>query len=74
MHGADGDACPGHSGARQGIEIFGNDGEVSLTSCLLPKDETTGLELRAKGGEAVIRSLRVTKLKSAWDRRRPDPE
>jgi sucrose-6-phosphate hydrolase SacC (GH32 family) len=51
---------------RTSIEVFANDGELSMSSCFLPKEKDTSLELYAKGGEVTIRSLRVTKLKSAW--------
>ena len=56
---------------RTSIETFANHGEVSMTSCFLPKQEDTGLELYTKDGNVVIRSLRVTKLKSAWGPRKP---
>ena len=51
---------------RTSIEVFANDGELSMSSCFLPKKLKTPLELYAKGGEVAIKSLRVTKLKSAW--------
>jgi fructan beta-fructosidase len=51
---------------RTSIETFANRGEISMTSCFLPKNINTGLELYAKGGEVKIRSLRVTKLQSSW--------
>ena len=51
---------------RTSIETFANRGAVSMTSCFLPKNINTGLEVYAKGGDAKIRSLRVTKLQSSW--------
>jgi sucrose-6-phosphate hydrolase SacC (GH32 family) len=51
---------------RASIEVFANGGEVSLTSFFLPKEKDTGLELYAKGGDVRVRSLTVTRLKSAW--------
>jgi sucrose-6-phosphate hydrolase SacC (GH32 family) len=51
---------------RTSLEVFANDGEVSMTSWFLPKTKDTGLELYAKGGSVRIHSLRVAKLKSAW--------
>ena len=59
---------------RTSIETFANDGEVSMTSCFLPKNKDTGLALYAKGGAVRIRSLRVTKLASAWRSRRSAAE
>jgi fructan beta-fructosidase len=49
------------------IETFANNGEISMTSCFLPRNKDTGLELYAKGGNARIRSLRVTNLRSTWN-------
>ena len=51
---------------RTSIEVFANGGELSMSSCFLPKKLKTPLELYAKGGDVAIKSLRVTKLKSAW--------
>ncbi len=51
---------------RTSIEVFGNDGEISMTSCFLPNDSETGLELYARGPNAWIRSLTVRKLRSSW--------
>jgi sucrose-6-phosphate hydrolase SacC (GH32 family) len=54
---------------RTSIETFVNDGQVALPCCVVPKNLETGLDLYAKGGEATIRSLRATKLKSCWESR-----
>jgi len=51
---------------RTSIEVFANDGGVSITSCFLPKEKSTGLEFYTKDGNVTIRSLRVSKLKSSW--------
>ena len=51
---------------RTTIELFGNDGRVSLSSCFLPRKTETDLELFARGGRARIISLDVYKLRSAW--------
>jgi sucrose-6-phosphate hydrolase SacC (GH32 family) len=51
---------------RTSIETFANHGALSMTSCFLPKEQTTGIELYAKDGDVNIHSLRVTKLKSCW--------
>lgn len=49
---------------RTSVEVFGNGGEVSITSCILPKNETTDVEPYAKGGNVQI-NLAVRKLRSA---------
>ena len=52
---------------RASLETFVNDGEAALPCCFIPKNQNTGLELYTKGGNAKVRSLRVSKLKSIWD-------
>jgi len=49
---------------RVSIEAFVNDGELSSTRTILPKGE--GLFVKADGGPATIRSLRLVPLKSTW--------
>ena len=51
---------------RTSIEVFGNDGRVSMYSCFLPNLENTNLGIYASGGEAEIISLAVYELQSAW--------
>ena len=51
---------------RTSIETFANDGEVTMSACFLPRNMNTELALYASGGEAKIRSLKVTKLNSSW--------
>jgi sucrose-6-phosphate hydrolase SacC (GH32 family) len=51
---------------RSSIEVFGNDGEVLMPACFLPKDDDRSLAMYAAGGTARVASLRVYKLKSAW--------
>ena len=53
---------------RTSLEVFANDGKVSMTSCLLPAQQDTLLELYAKGAEAHVESLTVHNLRSAWHR------
>jgi len=52
---------------RTSLEVFANDGAVSMTSNFRPKEQSTGLDLYADNGDIVIRSLRVAKLGSAWN-------
>jgi sucrose-6-phosphate hydrolase SacC (GH32 family) len=49
---------------RTSIEVFANDGEISMTCCFLPKEKSTGLEFYTKDVNVTIRFLRVSKLKS----------
>jgi sucrose-6-phosphate hydrolase SacC (GH32 family) len=51
---------------RTSLEVFGNDGRVSLTSCFLPKADNRSLEMFATGGAVKVVSLRVYPLRSAW--------
>jgi fructan beta-fructosidase len=52
---------------RTSIEIFGNEGMVSMTSCFLPKDEGKALELYVTSGSTVkIVSLHIYELRSIW--------
>ena len=51
---------------RTSIEVFANDGKVSMSSCFLPDPENTGLELFSDGGSPKILSMTVYELKSAW--------
>ena len=48
------------------IEIFGNDGLVYLPMGVIPKDEDKSLEVFSKSGNAVLRSLELYELRSAW--------
>ncbi len=49
---------------RTSIETFVNQGEISVTRFVLPKEN--GLSIRADSGSVVIRSLTVHHLASAW--------
>lgn len=51
---------------RSSIELFGNDGAVSMTSCFVPKLQNHSLDLFAEGGPIRITALTVTPLASAW--------
>jgi sucrose-6-phosphate hydrolase SacC (GH32 family) len=49
---------------RASIEVFVNNGEVSLTRFVLP--DQNGLSIKADGGNAMIQSLVVYPLNSSW--------
>ncbi|OHB53702.1 MAG: hypothetical protein A2Y12_15125 [Planctomycetes bacterium GWF2_42_9] len=51
---------------RTSIEIFGNDGAISLVYGFTPSSSNKTLGLYASGGDSKIVSLDVYKLKSAW--------
>lgn len=53
---------------RTSIEVFCDDGRVSMSSCFLPKPEEKTLEIYTKDGEVKITSLRVYKLRSIWQK------
>lgn len=51
---------------RASVEVFGNDGLVSISSCFVPKPEDRGLALAAESGAVKIASLAVYGLRSIW--------
>ncbi|MBN1900474.1 glycoside hydrolase family 32 protein [Candidatus Sumerlaeota bacterium] len=58
---------------RTTIEIFGNRGAVSMSNCFLPKELSTGLELYVKTGGALIHSMTVHILRSAFEKGETSP-
>lgn len=52
---------------RTSIEVFGNEGAVSMSSCFVPATDATDFDLYAEGGNAGIKNLSIHRLKSAWD-------
>ncbi len=53
---------------RTSLEVFGNDGKASMTSCFLPDPANRSLSLQAVGGTARVVTLKVFELRSAWQR------
>lgn len=51
---------------RTSLEVFGQDGQVSMSSCFVPRARDRGLAVYAEGGAARIVSLTVHPLRSAW--------
>ncbi len=49
---------------RASIETFVNEGEVSCTQFVLPKEN--GVSLKAEGGSVAVHSLVLWRMKSAW--------
>jgi len=52
---------------RTSIEVFGNDGRVSMPTCFLPGLDDRSLGIYASGGDARVLSLEVHELRSAWE-------
>jgi len=56
---------------RTSVEVFANNGRVSMATCFLPpteKPQNKSLAVYAAGGAAKITSLEVWGLKSIWER------
>lgn len=51
---------------RTTLEVYGNSGRVSLTSCFLPRPKEQELGLHIVGGKAKLLHLVVAPLRSAW--------
>jgi levanase/fructan beta-fructosidase len=51
---------------RTSIEVFANGGRAVMSSCFVPKTDSSQLECFAEGGAAKAVSLKAHTLKSAW--------
>ena len=51
---------------RASMEVFGNGGQISMTSNFLPRQKEKGLAIFTEGGNTRIVSLSVHALRSAW--------
>ncbi len=51
---------------RTSIELFGNEGEISMSSCFLSPDKSEPVQVTAGTGGLDIRRLAVHQLSSAW--------
>lgn len=52
---------------RGSIEIFGDEGRVSLSVGVIPADDAHSLEVFSRGGAVRLRSLAAFEMKSAWE-------
>ena len=52
---------------RSSIELFGNDGKVSMTSCFLPLPGSSEFTLFSEGASVEVSSLVIHTLRSVWD-------
>lgn len=50
---------------RASVEVFGNDGRVAMSSCILPSRENRGISFYSIGGASRLVSVSVHELKSA---------
>lgn len=48
------------------VEVFANNGEVTLTALMFPSPESTVIELFSEGGKTVMKDLRAWELASIW--------
>lgn len=48
------------------VEVFANDGEVSLSAVMFPHPSSTGIELFAERGRAQLTTLQAWELASIW--------
>lgn len=51
---------------RSSVEVFANDGEVTMTERIYPPPNAQDLEIYSKDGKARVLSLHVWKLDSVW--------
>lgn len=50
------------------VEVFVNDGEVSMTSLIFPDPKSKGIELYSVGGDTKLIKLEFYKLRSSWQK------
>ncbi|WP_394834265.1 glycoside hydrolase family 32 protein [Pendulispora rubella] len=51
---------------RSSLEVFGNDGKVTLTELSYPDRDSVGLELYSVGGDATLNALQFFRMKKVW--------
>jgi beta-fructofuranosidase len=51
---------------RSSIEVFANDGQVTMTSRIYPKEERLGVEIFTKNDDVKIKDLTYWTLKDTW--------
>lgn len=51
---------------RSSVELFVNDGEITMTSRVYPKADSIGVELFSEGGETELLSLQAWELTDIW--------
>jgi fructan beta-fructosidase len=48
------------------VEVFAQDGSAVITDQIFPDPTSTGIAAFATDGDAVLKSVKVTPLRSAW--------
>jgi fructan beta-fructosidase len=51
---------------RTSLEVYGNDGAVSLSSCFVPTGSRLPVQISCEGGAVRVVDLQVVPLRSAW--------
>ena len=51
---------------RTSMEVFENQGRVSMTSCFLPRPQDRGVKVFAHGGACTLKSIKMNRLRSAY--------
>lgn len=54
---------------RSSIEVFGNDGQLSLTNLFFPDASNRQIKLFAEGGDIRVVALEINRLESIWQER-----
>ena len=54
---------------RSSVEVFANDGAVTMADRVYPGPSDTGLSLFVAGKEPRVESLRMWRIQSIWDHR-----
>jgi len=49
------------------VEVFANDGAVSMSAVMFPSADSTRIELFSEGGSARLTDLQAWKLDSVWN-------
>lgn len=53
---------------RGSVEVFAQGGRVAMSVAAVPGEKSTGLELVPQGGAITLKSARVYRMKSAWEK------
>jgi sucrose-6-phosphate hydrolase SacC (GH32 family) len=51
---------------RTSIEVFGNDGQVAISRCFLPKLQDRAVTLQCEGGKVGVPLVRVYEMRTVW--------
>jgi sucrose-6-phosphate hydrolase SacC (GH32 family) len=54
---------------KSSVEVFANDGETTVSDRVYPKAASAGSTIFSDGGDVRVRSLKVWRLESVWNRR-----